>query len=76
MAGNCSLLFIIIRPNFTAQVSQLVAGFLAPKFSTIILSMISERSQYCNLQLKHTFDMGVPLYSCIFTDEFYSELSV
>ena len=33
--------------------------------------MISEKSQHCNLQLKHTFDMC--LYSCILTYEFCSE---
>ena len=33
--------------------------------------MISEKSQYCNLQLKHTFD--IHLYSCILTYEFCSE---
>ena len=33
--------------------------------------MISEKSQHCNLQLKHTFD--ICLYSCISTYEFCSE---
>ena len=33
--------------------------------------MISEKSQFCNLQLKHTFD--ICLYSCILTHEFCSE---
>ena len=35
------------------------------KFSVIILTMINEKSQYCNLQLKHTFD--IRLYSCSLT---------
>ena len=35
-------------------------------FSAIILSMISEKSQHCNLQLKHTFDI-------LLTYEFCSE---
>ena len=33
--------------------------------------MISEKSQYCNLQMKHSFD--ICLYSCILTYEFCSE---
>ena len=33
--------------------------------------MISEKSQYCNLQLKHTF--GIRLHSCILTNELCSE---
>ena len=33
--------------------------------------MISEKSQYCNLQPKHSFD--ICLYSCILTYEFCSE---
>ena len=33
--------------------------------------MISEKSQYYNLQLKHAFD--ICLYSCILTDEFCLE---
>ena len=35
--------------------------------------MISEKSQYCHLQLKHTFDMHLRLYSCIFTYKFCLE---
>ena len=35
------------------------------------MSMISEKSQHCNLQLKHTFD--ICLYSCILTYEFCPE---
>ena len=33
--------------------------------------MISEKSQYCNLQLKHIFD--IHFYSCTLTHEFCTE---